>query len=345
MRESELRYRNLIEHSPEAIVVHRIGKVIYVNPSAVAMVGAVAPSDLLGRSILDFALTENRDAISERIQLAANPRELRPAFESAITNLQGERIELAVKAVSVLFDGEAAVLVTMQDITQRKRSEELLQAALHDKDALLREVHHRVKNNLQVIDSLLRMEGRRSDSTAARLVLQDMQGRIHSMALLHEMLYRSGTFAAVELGAYLRQLTVRAVQVMGSHSGAVRLCLDLGTVHVDMDQAVPCGLLVNELVSNCLKHGFPDGRSGEVHVTLSHLGDGQALELQVRDTGIGLPADFDARRSTTLGLQLASDLAGQIGGQLRIGKGPEAPFTVDFEAHRPRLETAHLPSP
>jgi len=342
LRESEERYRNLIEHSPEAIVVHRVGKIIYANPSAVAMVGAASPSDMLGRSILDFALTENREAITQRVQLAADPREARPAFDSAITNLQGERIDISAKGVSVIFDGEAAVLVSMQDITQRKRSEELLQAALRDKDALLREVHHRVKNNLQVIDSLLRMEVRRSDSTATRLVLQDMQGRIHAMALLHEMLYRSGTFAAVELGAYLRQLATRAVQAMGSHNGAVRLCLDLDTVHVDMDQAVPCGLLTNELVSNCLKHGFPDGRSGDVHVTLKGVGDGQTLELQVRDTGVGLPADFEARRSTTLGLQLATDLAGQMGGQLRIGNGHGAVFTVDFAVHRPRLETARI---
>jgi two-component sensor histidine kinase len=160
-------------------------------------------------------------------------------------------------------------------------------------------------------------------------VLGEMQGRIRSMALLHESLYRTGTFASVELGGYLKQLCTQAFRASTQQNNGVRLVLDLAEVQVTLDQATPCGLLVNELISNCLKHGFPDGRTGEVRVALESLGDRQWC-LSVRDNGAGLPPDFEARRTTSLGLQLVSDLAQQLGATLEVGPGPGAAFKVMF---------------
>jgi two-component sensor histidine kinase len=157
-----------------------------------------------------------------------------------------------------------------------------------------------------------------------------MQGRIHAMALLHESLYRSGTFASVDLSAYVKQLATQAFRAQSGQNGVVRLALELTAVNVGMDQATPCGLLVNELISNCLKHGFPDGRAGEVVVGLQPTGSAGLWRLSVRDTGVGLPADFESRRTQSLGLQLVSDLARQLGGTLEIGSGSGAVFTVVF---------------
>ena len=221
------------------------------------------------------------------------------------------------------------------DITERKTVDAALNASLREKEALLKEVHHRVKNNLQVITSLLRLEAGRSSQPDTKSVLADMQGRIQSMALLHEALYRSGSFATVDLGAYLRKISTQEARVLASRAGHVALRLDVRSVFVDMDQAIPCGLLVNELVSNCFKHGFPGGRSGEVLIELHELADGTQLRLRVSDTGVGLPSDFDARRSTSLGLQLAGDLAVQLGGHLDIGPGPAAVFSVTFVVDTP----------
>jgi PAS domain S-box-containing protein len=228
------------------------------------------------------------------------------------------------------------------DITERKQAEASLQSSLRDKVALLNEVHHRVKNNLQVVASLLRLEAARSNHGDTKAVLADMQGRIRSMALLHETLYRSGIFASIELAGYLKQLATQTFRAQASGSGAVRLELELAPVQVSMDQATPCGLLVNELISNCLKHGFPEGRSGEVRITLQRVPlDHDApspdrgavrVRLCVRDTGVGLRGDFKTLCGQSLGLQLVSDLTRQIDGVLEIGQGPGASFAIVFTA-------------
>jgi PAS domain S-box-containing protein len=212
---------------------------------------------------------------------------------------------------------------THMDITERKHAELALQATLRDKEALLKEVHHRVKNNLQVVSSLLRLEAGRSSHAKTQSVLAEMQGRIRAMALLHESIYRSGTFAAIDLAAYLRQVATQAMRSLQTAGGSaqIRLRLNLGSVQVGLDQATPCGLLLTELVSNALKHAFPAGAGGEVFIELQPLPGGAAQEwcLRVSDNGVGLPADFAARQQDSLGLQLVASLAMQLGGHLVAG--------------------------
>jgi two-component sensor histidine kinase len=205
-----------------------------------------------------------------------------------------------------------------------------LQASLKEKVMLLNEVHHRVKNNLQVITSLLSLESARSSAPDIQQVLKNMQGRIRSMALLHQSLYRSGIFASADLGAYLQELASQAFRAQAGGANAVRLKLDLERILVSMDQAGPCGLLANELISNCFKHAFPEGSEGEIHLGLRLLPGSNKVRLSVSDSGVGLPADFTSRRENSLGLQLVADLARQIGGTLEIMVGPTAQFVVDF---------------
>lgn len=205
-----------------------------------------------------------------------------------------------------------------------------LSHSLRDKEALLREVHHRVKNNLQVITSMLRLESGRSEHQASRQVLQDMQDRVRSMALLHETVYRVGSFAAIDLGDYLRQVANQAFRALHSGAAGIQLQLELGQLSVGLDQATPCGLLANELLSNCFKHAFPGGRGGQIWVELQPLAPDGMWRLRVRDDGVGLGADFAARRNAGLGLKLVEGLAGQIGGRLEVGPG--AAFGVVFRA-------------
>jgi PAS domain S-box-containing protein len=240
----------------------------------------------------------------------------------------------------VIEDGERNaryMIGTNWDITDQKRAEELLEMALQEKTALLLEVHHRVKNNLQVITSLLRLEGFRSENEATKTVLKDMQGRIRAMALLHETIYRKGNFAAIDLGSYISQIAGESIRNLQITPGAVQLRLDVGVVQVGLDQATPCGLMISEMISNCLKHGFPDGRQGEIDISLQLFGEGEANQwrLKVSDTGVGLAADFETKRQKSLGLQLVDDLSKQMGGTLHIGNGPEAVFSVNFTAEVP----------
>lgn len=244
--------------------------------------------------------------------------------------------EAEVRLLQELADDLAFGIGAMRARVVKERFEAELVASLKEKEALLKEVHHRVKNNLQVVASLLRLEGRRIDHPITQSVLREMQGRIQSMALLHETLYRSGNFATVDLAAYLTQLAQQLFRSLTSPAAGVQLVLDLEPARLEIDQAIPCGLIANELASNSLKHGFPDGRTGEVRIRLRSENEGQHLRLTVSDTGVGLPANFDAGHKRSLGLQLVSDLARQLQGQLDIGPGPGATFDVKFLKSRTR---------
>jgi two-component sensor histidine kinase len=187
-----------------------------------------------------------------------------------------------------------------------------------------------VKNNMQIVSSLLRLQSQKIENRDAKAALQDMQNRVKSMALIHEHLYRSENLAEVDLAAYLDNLCRQLFRAHVLRPAAVALHLNLPSVRLGIDRAIPCGLLVNELVSNAFKHGFPEGRQGEVRVELQAIPDGPGLRLRVADNGIGLPADFHLNRLSSLGLRLVPDLARQMGGTLTIGSGPGAVFDVAF---------------
>jgi PAS domain S-box-containing protein len=220
------------------------------------------------------------------------------------------------------------LLGVMIDITESKDAERALRTSLQDKEALLKEVHHRVKNNLQVIVSLLNLESSRA-APEARTPLKEMQGRIRAMALLHETLYRSKDLASVDLAAYVEKVASQLFRAQNSNP-SVALQFHLAPVRVGIDQAIPCGLIVNELVTNSLKHAFPDKGQGEVHVRLSRQPD-ESVRLEVTDTGASLPADFDQRMGKALGLQLVRDLARQLAGELTIEHKGHARFAITFK--------------
>lgn len=305
------------------------------------------------KEILGFAEDEIEDAFEEWVA-RVHPEDwpgtdvaLRDCME-ARTPIYSMEIRIRAKDGSYIWildrgmvvtrdsEGKAMRMIgTQHDITARKQSQQALQSSLREKEALLKEVHHRVKNNLQVIASLLRLEAARNEHPITKTVLREMQGRIHSMAFLHESLYRSGTFASIELGGYLTQLTNQLLRALALPSQSIQLSLKMATVEVEMDQALPLGLLVTELVSNSLKHGFPNDRIGEVRVELGPSGKANHWRLCISDTGIGMPVDFESRIGGTLGLQLATDLAAQVGGSLDIEPGPPTMITLTFIPSEP----------
>lgn len=241
----------------------------------------------------------------------------------------GHWFEFSVARVGETGTDERFVLLS-RDITSRKRFEDELRVSLKEKEALLKEVHHRVKNNLQVIASLLRMEVRRTRDDGVANVLREMQSRIRSMALVHESIYRSQNLSQVELAEYLRQVAVQLLSAYSADARGITLRLDLAAVGLPIEQAIPCGLIMNELITNSLKYAFPQV-GGEIRVTLGAAGD--VVEFSVADTGVGLPPDFDARRGSALGLQLVSDLTRQLGGTLTIEPRP-ARFIIRFPLPR-----------
>ncbi len=233
-----------------------------------------------------------------------------------------------------ILDKDRAIVgsvVVGRDITDMKLAEETLREAhdelakmveertreLHDKELLLKEIHHRVKNNLQVISSLVGLQADNSDDETVREVLMDVTYRVRSMALVHEKLYQSTDLARIDFAEYTRGLLNYLWRAHGSAAAPVRLTLDLSAVALPVDTAVPCGLILNELAGNALKHAFRGRDSGEVAVSLKCIAEGR-IRLCVADNGVGLPAGFDWRQAKSLGLRLVSMLAGQIGAKVNV---------------------------
>jgi two-component sensor histidine kinase len=226
----------------------------------------------------------------------------------------------------------------MSDITDSKRASDLANSLLHEKEALIKEVHHRVKNNLQLITSLVRLEAGRGENLETKMVLKELEGRIMSIAILHETLCYSDNVSKVDLADYIQKLTKYLFQSLVEDSSTIQLDLDLVPVQLEMNQAISCGLLINELVTNCLKHGFPDGRNGRVSIGLHPVDGGSQLCLSVSDNGLDLPVDFETKRVESLGMQIVSDLTTQLKGKLETFSGPGVAFEVTFppaHSHQP----------
>jgi len=205
----------------------------------------------------------------------------------------------------------------MRDITERKQAEEQIKASLHEKEVLLKEIHHRVKNNMQVICSVLNLQSGYIRDAAALALFRESESRIRSMAMIHEKLYQNESLSRVDFSEYLSSLSSLLLTTYVTNPGTVRLATRLDPVFLDIDTAVPLGLIVNELVSNSLKYAYPDDRSGVVELSL-RAGPENQYTLGVRDQGVGLPAGIDVNNTDTLGLYLVKILSAQLGAVLSI---------------------------
>lgn len=225
------------------------------------------------------------------------------------------------------------------EIAERKRVEEQIKASLKEKEVLLQEIHHRVKNNLQVVSSLLNLQSRGVENQAAQQMFQESQNRILSMALIHEKLYRSQDLSGIDLAEYIRSLATDLMHSYRAQSGPVSLNVDATDVFLSIDKAVPCGLIVNELISNALKHAFPEhthasvheqnGRGNKIYIKLSADRQRQ-VRLVVGDNGIGFPEDLDVQSLDSLGLRLINTLVSQLEGTLELNNHDGAQFKLEF---------------
>jgi two-component sensor histidine kinase len=217
-----------------------------------------------------------------------------------------------------------------RDITEREEAEEQIKASLQEKEVLLKEVHHRVKNNMQIISSLLSLQSGYIPDESLREMFKESQNRIKSMALVHEKLYQSKDFAKIDLNEYVKTLVRDLIRSYGQKAGDIVVKIDIGTVYLGVDLALPCGLIINELVSNSLHHAFPGDRRGELHISLHSVGN--TVKLVVKDNGVGIPPDIDYRDTESLGLRLVTILAeDQLHGRIELDQSEGTEFCIIFE--------------
>jgi len=239
-------------------------------------------------------------------------------IEEPQTTPEGNTITLLTSKIPLRnSEGEIiGVLGTYMDITGRKRDEETLRASLVEKELLLKEVHHRVKNNLQIISALLSLQSSYIVDEDIIEIFRNSQNRIKSMALVHENLYRSKDLGKVDFNEYINQLVFHLSQSYGDLAGKIKFKVNSENVYLNINTAIPCGMIINELVSNSLKHAFPDGRSGKICVDLSSEDNG--FKLIVNDNGVGIKGDMNIKESKTLGFRLIDTLVEQINGEMKL---------------------------
>jgi len=230
------------------------------------------------------------------------------------------------------YPSPSGLSVFVRDVTERRRAEEQLRASLREKEILLNEIHHRVKNNLQVISSLLNLQAGSIKDRETLQIFKECQSRVRSMALLHEKLYQSGDLGSIDFSAYVRELAATLFGSYGVEPGSISLEVCATEILLGIDSAAPCGLIVNELVSNCLKHAFPGGRPGKIRIELFRRDDNNlnSLVLKVSDNGVGLPEDIDLESLGSLGLRIVRTLTEQLNGTLEFDNRGGAQFTISF---------------
>lgn len=215
------------------------------------------------------------------------------------------------------------------DITERKNAEQAIKESLREKETLLKEIHHRVKNNMQLVSSLLQLQSGYIHDPAALTLFREGQNRIRSMALIHEKLYQSASLSSIDFSEYVRSLVAILMRTYNTRSDAIALELNIASISLNLDTAIPFGLVLNELISNSLKHAFPGERRGIIQLVLRQLDDG--FELVVKDDGVGLQAGFDWTKSPTLGFRLIRILTDQLQGRLEILQQSGTEFRLTFQ--------------
>ncbi len=335
LQESEQRFRNIFENA--VVGLYRTtpaGGILMANPMLIHLLGFDSFDDLAERDLEEegYEPAYPRNEFKNQMERFGEVHGL----ESAWKRKDGTTIFLRESARAVR-DDDGKILYyegTVEDITERKRAEEAVSNSLKEKELLLKEIHHRVKNNLQIISSLLNMQSRHITDPDALAMFQDSRNRIRSMALVHEKLYRSSDLAHIDFHAYIKTLAHDLFQMHRVHPGDISFIVKVDNIYLNVDLAVPVGLIITELLTNALKHAFSADWKDEkrIAISLSKSQKGE-ISLVVSDNGVGLPEEIDPQKSQSLGLQLVSIIGeGQLEGDIHVDRSHGTEYRIAFKA-------------
>lgn len=336
LRHSELRYQALTEISPVGIFRDNAeGDTTYVNERYSEISGQKA-EESLGKGWLNAIHPDDRKRISKEWRDAVRKNEnskseyrfLKP--DQSVSWVIGQAVPEKDENGRIL-----SYVGTITDITDRKLAEEQIQKDLQEKEALLKEVHHRVKNNMQVIISLFNLKLKYVQNDEAKAILAESQNSIRSMSLVHNILYQTKDFSKIDMEEYLRHLIPNLYKSYHAHAGHVQLKSNVHHYSFSLEMAIPCGLIINELVSNAFKHAFPQDSKGEINVDLN-LAD-QVYTLIIRDNGIGLPQEIDIHNPTSFGLLMSKALIEQLNGSCEVERDHGTKYTITFKEILPQI--------
>ncbi|MGD9344604.1 MAG: PAS domain S-box protein [Candidatus Aminicenantes bacterium] len=323
LKDSEQKYRDLVDNALVGVYRTNLsGDILFVNEALAKLLGFSTPEEVKKES----ALVRYKDAhIRETFINELTEKGKLNDYEIELLSKSGEIKNVLISASLV---GEE-ILGMMMDITERKKATEKIKAALKEKEVLLQELHHRVKNNMQVISGLIELQSQQLDDEGAREIFNETRDRVSSMALIHENLYKASDLGNINFAEYVKTLTKHLFLSYNVDFDIIQLKIEVEDVFLDVQVGIPCGLIVNELVSNTLKHAFPEGRQGEVGISL-FAGDDGRYRLTVRDDGTGFPKGIDFRKTKSLGMQLVTMLVEQLEGTIELERKDGTKFIISF---------------
>ena len=328
---SEEKFRKLFNNANDAIFLHQLtddgvsGKFVEVNSVASKILG-YTHEELLNMSPRDIEDMESEYGTNKMGELVGKDK---ITFETILISRDCRKIPVEINSHIFTLNHDKLSLSIARDITERKKMEEEIQVSLKEKEMLLREIHHRVKNNLMIISSLLNLQSRYIKDKDVLNVFKDSQNRARSMALIHDRLYQSSHLKSINIGDYILNLASDLFRIYSIDPDQVELNFHLEDVMMDINTMIPLGLIVNELLSNCLKHAFPNDRSGKIDIDFHGENDG--YQLTVADDGVGFPENLDYRNTPSLGLRLVNILADQIDGEIELKQDKGTQFTIEFK--------------
>ncbi len=329
----------VVRDSNDAITVQALdGKILAWNRGAERMYG-FTEAEAVGMNVSRIVPEDRRQ---EALEIIARAKAGTPV-ESLETNRvtkDGRVLDVWI-TVTKLVDVNGnivAVATTERDVTEQKKMMRELEQALREKEFLIKEIHHRVKNNLLVIQSLLRLPLKHIRDEEAREYFRESSNRVKSMSMIHERLYRTHDFSSINVAEYVYSLGRMLLDSYKVGENRVRLEFSIPDIPLDVDKMIPCGLILNELVTNALKHAFPDGRAGTIRIEFRKRPDDEYL-LVVRDNGVGLPADLDIHRTKSLGMQIVTSLVKQLNGSIELLRDRGTEFRIKFKNGKRELDT------
>ncbi len=329
--DSELKYRTLIENMSEVILyVDNSDRIIFANDNAIKMFG-YDKSELLGQIAVDILVDPGyREFIRDRIKLRRHG--FTDRYEAQMKKKTGESIWVEISSAP-LKDTDGKIIGSIgihSDISDRKKYENTIETSLKQKDLLLKEIHHRVKNNLQIISSLIKLQSAHVNDKEIHSLFAESQNRIKTMALIHEKLYRSTDISVIEFYDYIKNLVNSLYSSYGISIDRVKPVIEFRSIYLDIDTAIPCGLIINELISNCLKYAYPDLRKGRISIDLKELNESDYV-LVIKDDGIGIRESVDFVNTNSLGLKLVKILSEQLGGAVELIRNNGSEFRISFK--------------
>ncbi|MCD6163716.1 MAG: PAS domain S-box protein [candidate division Zixibacteria bacterium] len=333
LQDSEEKYRTLIESSSDAIMTLNEKGYLSCNSATLKMFGCSHRSEFLAKHPSEFSPPlqpggqDSMTLANENMKTAFETG--KSHFEWLHMKLDGTEFSADVLLTPMELGGHKILQAVVRDITERKQTEQQIKTSLKEKEVLLKEIHHRVKNNLQVITSLLNLQSKNIKDKEALIMFRDSQSRVKSMALIHEKLYQSKDLARIDFSEYTRNLTNYLMRSFENNSISIKLYLNVDKIMLGVDTAVPCGLIINELFSNSLKYAFKDRENGEININFSENDDGKYI-LTVSDNGSGFKGKADLQTTDSLGLQLVSTLTRQLGGVIQLDAEKGTKFSVIF---------------